>query len=196
MLKITKVTGAFLAATLAGASTMANAQTFSDMTYYAGANLSWLSTTQQGNQSPTVDVDPVDFDADIIAAYGRFGMLFHPNFSGEVRLGFGLGEDEVELDGQVGDVDLKSYYGLYLRGGFPINDMFNPYAVLGYTWLDSELTWADETWDAGDSDSDISYGIGADFNVMDTVTINAEYILLVDADAEFGGFAIGLSKHF
>ena len=125
-------------------------------------------------------------DNDVTMPYGRFGMYINENFSGEVRAGFGLDDDGVELD---------SLLGGYVRGGLALSDVFFPYAIVG-------LTRADYSYDNGafsDSDDEmgLSMGIGADFNINERLEINAEYMNYIDDDdVELDALGVGLAVNF
>lgn len=195
MMNKIKLSAALSAATLAAVSSVANAEIFEKGSMYGGVNFALMDTTIEG----------LPDEASIMSIYGRLGMYFTPMLSGEIRVGSGLDSDDVSFNGEIGTVDLKSYFGAYLRAGYPINDMFNPYAVLGYTWADSSLSWASFAPADGDTvipgegsfnDSDVSYGVGMDVNFNDTITANLEYIILLDAHAEFGALSLGVSKSF
>jgi len=69
-----------------------------DTTYYVGGNVSFLkyenleSTTGSNNGRVTYRFNRLDYD---LTSFGmRFGAQFHPNFSAEFRIGFGLNDDD------------------------------------------------------------------------------------------------------
>lgn len=130
-------------------------------------------------------------EATVNSIYGRFGANFSENFSAEVRLGMGAGDDTV---GGI-DVELDNFYGAYIRGGVPAGEVFYPYAVLGYTKAKAEFSWNGGTY--SDSESDFSYGVGADFSITENLKINAEYLSYLDKDdAELTGFSAGVTFLF
>ena len=125
-------------------------------------------------------------DNDVTMPYGRLGMYINQNFSGEVRAGFGLDDDGVELD---------SMLGAYVRGGIPMSSVFFPYAIVG-------LTRADFSYDNGpfsgdDDEIGLSMGVGADFRIDQRMAINAEYMsYLDDDDADLDALSVGLAVNF
>ncbi len=112
------------------------------------------------------------------------------------------------------DTELDSLYGVFLRAGVSAGS-FYPYAIIGYTEGKGETTNArfiasgDVAGVAGrqtlvveyenedDTESDFSYGIGADFHFGNNLAANAEWMSYLDKDgAKIGGFQIGLVYSF
>ena len=80
------------------------------------------------------------------------------------------------------------------KAGVPVNETFYPYAVLGYTRGELEASVMGFT--VSESESDTSFGLGADFN-FEGFTLNVEYLNYLDKDeAEISGVSIGFSKSF
>jgi len=170
MFKKTAVIKALLTASIVSASFSASA---ADL--YAGGSYAVLDSD----------------DVTLNAIYGRFGASFNDNISAEARLGFGVGDDSV--DGI--KVELDNLYGVYVRGGIPAGEVFYPYAILGYS--KAKGTASGFGVSVSDSESDLSYGVGADFNVNETFKINAEYMSYVDKDDfELTGFSVGVAFSF
>ena len=86
--------------------------------------------------------------------------------------------------------------GAYLRFGLASKKGISPYLVTGVSrWTRSDLDLA--AGNANDSDGDISYGIGADFNLAEDAKINVEYLDYIDgSDEEASGFSFGASWTF
>lgn len=166
MLNKTAMFKTLLAASIVSASCAASA---ADM--YAGGGVAVL------------EADELTFNA----VYGRFGAFFNENISAEARLGLGVGDDT--LDGAKHELD--NYYGAYVRGGIPAGETFYPYAILGYTKGKVSAAGGGSV-----SDSDLSYGVGADFKITETLKINAEYLTYIDKDAELTGFSAGVAFSF
>lgn len=178
MLNKTAMFKTLLAASIVSASCAASA---ADM--YAGGGVAVL------------DADEVTLNA----VYGRFGAFFNENISAEARLGLGVGDDSTNYEGFDTKVELDNFYGVYLRGGIPAGEIFYPYAVLGYTKAKASTSTSvfGETFSGSDSDSDLSYGVGADFAVTENLKINAEYLSYIDKDElELTGFSVGVAFSF
>ena len=94
------------------------------------------------------------------------------------------------------ELKLDKPLGAYLRFGVVSDKGVFPYIVTGITrWTRSDLEVA--SGHLSDSDSDVSYGIGADFDVADDAKINVEYMDYVDgAEMETSGFSFGASWTF
>jgi outer membrane immunogenic protein len=130
-------------------------------------------------------------DASLTVFSGKMGTKFDDNFAAEARVGFGIDDGTVDVGI---NVKLKSFYGVYLKAGFPVSDTFYPYAVLGYTR--SEIELSDKRFAFSTSESDSSFGLGADFN-FESLTLNVEYLNYLDkGGAEVSGISIGFSKSF
>lgn len=86
--------------------------------------------------------------------------------------------------------------GAYLRFGVVADKGVFPYFVTGVTgWRHSDHEAA--LSNLGDSESDVSYGIGADFDVAEDAKINVEYIDYIDGNKiETSGFSFGASWTF
>lgn len=154
--------------------------------YYGGLGVAFLEYSEDG----------VSDDASLNAINGTLGVNFNENFSGEIRAGFGVGDDSVNILGTNVDVELDTFFGAYVRGGIPAAEAFFPYVVLGYTR--GEVTASAPGFgSSSESESDVSFGLGADVNVSETLTINAEYMNYLDKDgAEVSGFTIGFKTSF
>lgn len=169
-----------LAAVFAATTSIANAGD-----NYFGGNLASIEYSEDG----------VSDEASLTAIYGRIGTHFNENFSGEIRAGFGVGDDTVDVFGFDVDVEFENFFGAYVRGGFQAAPAFYPYAVLGYTR--GEVKASVSGFSDTATESDMSYGIGADFSINDNMMINFEYLNYLDKDeAEISGFTIGLAKTF
>jgi len=153
---------------------------------YYGGNITFLGYEEEG----------IDDDASLTSISGRLGTDFNENFSGEVRLGFGVGDDTIEVIGFDVDVELDNMIGAYVRGGIPVSESFFPYVTVGYTRL--ELTASISGFGSeSDSESDVSFGVGTDINVSQNIILNLEYMNYFDKDgAEIDGFSIGIARKF
>ena len=141
----------------------------------------------------------VDFDsaisADLVAAYGRAGTKFSENFSGEVRLGVGVADDTATVFGGDIDVSLENFAGAYLRAGLPVSGNIYPYVIAGVSRVDMEVSSAFAS--ASDSETDLSYGLGSDFMINDSVGVNVEYMSYIDKNGgEITALGATLFKQF
>lgn len=152
---------------------------------YFGGSVSFLDYSEEG----------ISESASLTAIVGRLGTTFNENFSGEARLGLGLGDDTVSVFGYDADIELDNMFGAYVRGGLPVSESFYPYVILGYTR--GEATISVGSYSESQSETDISFGLGADVNVGQSVTLNVEYMSYFDKDgAEINGFSFGVARKF
>jgi len=155
--------------------------TQADQSSYFGANFSTLNYSEEGFSD----------DASLTSVNGRLGTNFNENFSGEIRVGTGIGDGSINGI----NVELDSMYGAYIRGGIKAGESFFPYAVLGYTR--GKISASFNRFSASASESDVSFGLGADFFVNEKFTINVEYMSYFDKDgAEIDGFSLGFVSSF
>ena len=52
-----------------------------------------------------------------------------------MRLGLGLGDDPVKVDGEEfgANLEMREMYGVYARGGMQLEERFYPYVIVGYS---------------------------------------------------------------
>ena len=110
----------------------------------------------------------------------------------------------------VGDTVLDSLYGIYWRAGIP-SGQFYPYGIVGYTQAQIETTKGQVTTTNIENETEIranlakheetqsgiSYGVGADFHVNDNLAINAEWMSYLDKDElDISGASLSLVYKF
>lgn len=170
-----------LAAASAGAffcTNVAMAQT------YFGANYVMASYKETG--FPT-------FKPTVLAL--RIGNQVNRNFAYEGRAGFGIGDDSKTVLGVPVSVDIDHFFGIYGRGILPVSDMFSVYALLGFT--SGKATFSVPGLSISDSDSDISFGVGADWMVSKDASLNVEWAQLFEGtDYKVQSLAIGVTLKF
>lgn len=142
------------------------------------------------------NIDDSSFEADVLTLDGRIGTYFNENFSGEIRAGFGVQDDTINFDlNSSVDYEMKNYYGAYLRAGVPAGEVFYPYAIVGYTRGKVEASFMGAS--ASESESDFSYGLGADFALSNDFDITLEYMNYLDKDGvEVDGISLGFKARF
>ena len=149
---------------------------------YSGASYTFLEG----------DVFDENCDRDVMVLNG--GYRFNEYFSAEGRIGFGVSDDD--LEGLL-DIEVDSILGVYGKFGIPTGTSFYPYAILGYSRVEIELSSSLIGGSESDSDNDLSYGIGADFSISDNFSLNAEYMVWYDDDdIELSGLSIGAIYKF
>lgn len=136
-------------------------------------------------------------DSSLTSAHVRAGKQYTENFSAEVRLGVGLGDDVFELDGVNTNLKLsiREYYGAYVRGGVQLTKRAYPYAVVGYTQATFEA--GDDSFSVHENFGGVSYGAGVDVEIKQDLSANIEYMHYFDTvGIELTGFSVGLTKSF
>lgn len=147
---------------------------------YAGALLSRATVSFDGGD----DASPTTIGA-------KLGMSINKNFAVEARLGVGLTDDSIS----VFDLKVDNFAGIYAKGILPVSDVASVYGLLGYT--QGKITLEGLGGSASDSDSDISYGIGADFAVSSNTSVGVEWARLFKGDGyKVDGLTLGVSFKF
>lgn len=132
---------------------------------------------------------------------GRFGHYFHPNFSLEGRLGLGVQDDtqrlpEFGVSGLDATLELDYILGVYGKGHLNLTDSFSIYGVLGASEVKGTASLPSIPGIKGnESNSGVSYGIGADLGIGHNIALNLEYMQYLDKP-EFDIGVIGLGMVF
>lgn len=129
---------------------------------YVGVGFSPYSLEAESGQFTS------EADANVIEGY--YGFEWNDFFAAEMRLGFGLGSDDLKLtDGyasaDVGEVKVTSMFGLYAKPQFKSGG-FKAYGLLGYAGYNTETTIEFGNYSESEKTADdgISYGLGAGFD--------------------------------
>lgn len=142
-----------------------------------------------------VDYSEGDIDVDLGALYLRGGYQFNEWAAVEVRAGTGISDDSVNYYGWKFDVELKEMYGAYFVAGIPNGSMFYPYAVVGYTRAEMDVSAYGFSESA--SESDFSYGIGTDIRFTENFAANLEFVRYMDkGGVEVDGLSAGIKYTF
>ena len=159
---------------------------------YVSVNIGFNDYEERGTGTPAQL-----FESSLTSLHGRVGKQYNENFSAEIRLGVGLGDDVYEVDGLDSGfkLSIREFYGVYLRGGTQLTDKLYPYVVFGYTQATLELD--NDSIDFHDGLGGVSYGAGIDLQVKPEVLASIEYINYFDTiGVEMSAFSIGLTKSF
>lgn len=133
---------------------------------------------------------------------GRFGHYFHPNFSLEGRLGLGLQDDTQFLPELGGGLDatleLDYILGVYGKGSLNLTDSFSIYGVLGASEVKGTASLPGIPGIKGnESNSGVSYGIGADLGIGHNIALNLDYMQYLDKpDFDIGVIGLGIVFSF
>lgn len=155
-----------------------------EMDQYVGVNVSRAQYDETG--FPTANPTAVSV---------KLGGQLSPNFAFETRVGKGISEGNVTYSGTPISIKIDSFFGVYLKGILPVNPSFAPYALVGYTR--GSLTAKAGRYFVSSSDSDVSYGIGADFPFTKSVSLNLEWArLLTGVNYKIEALSLGVAYKF
>ncbi|MDO8415827.1 MAG: outer membrane beta-barrel protein [Agitococcus sp.] len=113
----------------------------------------------------------------------RAGTELTPYFAIEAHAGIGTKSDVAILDakGTKSDINVESYYGLFVRPQISLNDMASVYALLGSTYLDVSSSATAVQAEQKTFGKSFSYGVGADVKVYKKIRLSADYIKYMDS---------------
>ncbi len=143
----------------------------------------------------------LDYNASLKSTSVSFGHMMLEQLGVELRAGTKLGDDEATLNLPGIDIDtrisLDEYYSIYFRPELNI-EFIKLYGLFGYT----EATLSIKSDQVEDIDIDPSnhgpsYGLGIGIITSDRISINAEYIEIIDSDGfTIDGFNLGVKFFF
>ena len=138
---------------------------------------------------------------------GRIGYGVTDNFAVEGRLGFGISGDSNTANFGQGNVDLSleidSIAAVYGVGYLPVGSRFSAYGLLGMAAVDvsvEEVT-PNRTISSDESETDLSYGIGAEVDFTDQVAGYVEWVQYFGTssgadDYDLSGVSLGAKYSF
>jgi hypothetical protein len=133
----------------------------------------------------------------------RLGHYFQPNFSFEGRFAKGLNHDEQFLS-EFGPSGLNARFkidtiiGLYGTGHINLSKAASLYGILGFSSVEATASVPEfSAASSSETNTSISYGIGADIVVFRNSAINIEYMqYLIKSDFGLGIIGLGASTRF
>lgn len=152
----------------AGITTTAQAQQPMQATPYIGADaMFWELDPDHGSSRDSVGLRV------------NGGMQFNDYVALEGQLGTGGSDGYAELD---------YLAGIYAKGILPITQQARLYGLAGATKVDL---------DHAGSESDFSYGAGAEFDIAPQLALSADYMRYLDtSDYNFDAASVGLNYRF
>lgn len=139
----------------------ASAAPAQDGTY---VGVSYGLVTYQEDGLPTVRPQFLAFKA---------GRDLHPNIAVEVRAGFGVGDDTVNVAGTPVDFKIDHYAGVFGKGILPLADAFSVYGLVGL--VAGKVTARGFGYSASSSDTSFSVGLGIDLAFSRHSVVNVEW---------------------
>jgi hypothetical protein len=158
--------------------------------FYVGADFSRM--TDKGDQASAIHP---------LALAVKGGIDLTPNVSIEGRYGQGVKSDDTMFNGMHLDLKLDYVYGLYAKGKLPLAAA-SPYVLLGYSKGKETASVKALGLAMSAADHGVSFGIGVDVPMTDSVTANAEWVrVLKGTDSAGVGYKIealtvGVALHF
>lgn len=137
------------------------------------------------------------------AIVGRYGRHLNANFSIEGRLGFGVKNDthflpEFGVSGLDVKMELDSIVGIYGAAHLNMTESSSLYALVGVSRVEARVSVpAYPAAKNNDSDTDLSYGAGANIGINNELAINIEYMqYLNESRYDLSAIGAGLTVRF
>ena len=109
----------------------------------------------------------------------RAGTELNSYLAVEAQAGFATASDTYAAKGITFDIQVDSFYSLFLRPQLSINNAVSVYALLGGTYIDVSSGFTHTA----------SYGVGIDFNVKNDIRIGADFVQYMD---DYNAVSIGV----
>lgn len=129
-------------------------------------------------------------DFDVSAIQGRYGWHWKDNFYFEGLAMFGVGDDTI--GGTTGELD--HLLGAYVVGEWPMTEMLDVYGRLGFAF--AEASASNMLQSRSENESDISYGIGATYQMTEDFNLDFGFANYVGGDLDIEGIYIGVQAPF
>lgn len=171
-----------MGATALPAAAMANQHS------YVGVQFSQVEYKESG----VPDVEPT-------AIAIKAGAQLSDYLAVEARVGFGAGDDSASEGPLKLTIEVDNYISAYVKPTLPLGERFSVYALAGVTRskLKAEITSVLPAESDTDSQTDLSYGVGADLNLSTNSFVSVEYARLLNGDDyDLDALSVGLGFRF
>ena len=128
------------------------------------------------------------------------GTELNENLDLEGMVGLALSDDDVKVNGislsslVSNSFKVKSAYGVFIRPKTMLNDQLELFGRLGYSKLKYSMSVA--SLNLSDSESGMSFGVGASYKLSDTAKLTVDYTSYVSDVADTDGITFGLRYSF
>lgn len=176
------------AVTLVSAAAAAHAQA-TEPSLYGEIGYNSVSVTESGGGVS------LKFKPDLLT--GVIGYRLNPNLSVEGLLGFGIGDDEIKLNGMGTGVkgEMGTTYGVFLRPSVAVSDSVELFGRVGF--VRSALKLSGPGGSVSLSDTGLAYGIGANFNLSKTSYLQANWTSYYNDDGlKLQGIGVAWGMNF
>ena len=198
-----KLSHAFVVTSVLGLPFVAQAETYFGISGHSYS----IEETVKINNDVKVNSDHQNKSAGLLV-----GFKTDYNIALELRGGFGFDPDEYSIN--YGDVtgsaetSIKNYYGWYGKFSTKLNDIFEPYVILGQTVVNTEAKYGISAKNIGGINiefenkfTDFSYGLGTNIIIDEQSVVAIEYMQLIDDknkgfDYKINGASINYIHYF
>ncbi len=141
--------------------------------FYVGIGYGYFDQT---NDNIANSGRSVEFEADSILLQAGYQYNEYVAFEGRYWIGVGdIDQSGFDASTRSGDFDA---WGLYVKPMYPVTEAFDIYALLGYASSSLDID------NGGSWDTDgFSWGLGAQYEVMDNILIFADYVSMASEDS-------------
>jgi opacity protein-like surface antigen len=133
-----------------------------------------------------------------MAIRGIFGYEVHPNFAVEGLVGFGIGDDNVKVNGtSVSGAKFKidSVFGIYAKPKAQLTSELEGFIRAGFARSKGAVSLSG--LNSSSSSSSFSYGLGMSYAVNKTTSINVDFMSYLNKnDSKAAGFTVALATNF
>lgn len=148
---------------------------------------------QLGGGYSNISSDEGGIDVSLGALYASAGYKYDTSHKGlsivpELRLGVGIGDDDVRIFGRTVNVEVDRFVAFSVRAQQTFDN--DVYAYVMPTYADLKIEASAFGNSASDSDSEFGYGLGLGYNVSSTSSIELSYEDIDDADIISIGYKV------
>ncbi|WP_144391496.1 porin family protein [Pleionea sediminis] len=120
---------------------------------------------------------------------------FQDNFSIVGKVGFKAHEDNIDILGSEAKFSIDYLASVFVKYDLMPKETFNAYGLIGYS--QAKFQAKNNIFRYEETDSDLSYGLGADYEVAEDIRLYVEAVQLIDtSDAELRSYNIGVQVNF
>jgi opacity protein-like surface antigen len=130
------------------------------------------------------------FRADPQALRGIIGYGLHPNFAVEGMAAFGTQDDSANGFNS----KLRQQLGVFAKPRYAF-DKFEVFGRLG--WVQSKVRTTSAAGTVRDSDGDVAWGVGANYNINPSTYVGVDYLRSYDkGSSKIDGWTVGVGFRF
>jgi len=135
--------------------------------------------------------------SNISALRAIIGFEFDDNIALEGMYASGVNDGSLTISGYSTKLSLDSSYGLYAKPKLNLNDNFSVFSRIGFAQTKGTLSIPSVGWQSTNSNSSISYGLGASYKLNEQMNLNADYMVYYNSDSNsVNGITVGIGYRF